>query len=177
MSLSEELREGKAHSMPTMRRSHVLLLLALVALVAIAGWGVVRFLSPGDQERAATQTLESVSMPPSFEFRYRYTQGSGGFDFHDTYLGPAREVEAGMARVPPNFRPFALPIPSRGGYRFMGAWVVNVGGLECDVSLEQLLDPIDQSVFAKLNRQQAAAVRAQRLAVVQVSALCDRPEH
>jgi hypothetical protein len=144
-----------------------------VALLGIIVWGLTRLLIPGARERAATHVLDEVSMPHSFEFRQRFSQGSGGFDFNDTYLGPASEVEPSMLGVPETFRP-STGVASDVDHRYVRAWVGSVGDLECYLLFEQLLDPIDQSVFANLDGDEAARVKAGRLAVVQVSVICGR---
>jgi len=100
-------------------------------------------------------------------------QPVAGFVFHDAYLGPASELKASMLRVPQTFRLTRGNIMSiPGWYRDLREWTVRVGDLECGMSFGQLLDPVDQEVFANLDRQQAREVKAGQLVVVEVSTAC-----
>ena len=78
-----------------------------------------------------------------------------------------------MLRVPQTFRLTRGNIMSiPGWYRDLREWTVRVGDLECGASFEQLLDHVDQEVFANLDRQQAREVKAGQLVVVEVSTAC-----
>jgi hypothetical protein len=146
---------------------------SLIALVAVlvAACEVI----PTAEQKTSEAVLNEVKIQPSFQFRGRRTFGSGQSDYHDIYLGPAKEVKPSIASVPSSFRVEELvtyPI-TEGEYQYLQGWSLRTNGLTCDIGLKKVVEDSAQLVYAELAIQEFNKVKEGDLAVIEVSSQCE----